>query len=380
MSQYIWAEEESVFTRKHLYVMSNNGRCIYEGPTIKMLDYLSQFSLNCPQFHNPSDFAIEIASGDYGLEAIETLAQNHYKKFVDLEVDDNTIEMSKIIERTQNHSLKEQFLTIWPLTKRCFLINIKDPKQYLLQLSSVVMMLILIWVLHIENKIGINDACLEKPSFDFFKKLHIFDILNPVYSPYPNWAFIFYSMLFVVFVSMLPTLLSFPLEISILAKEHSNGWYSMSSYFLAKNIADIPPNFIFPIMYCIGSYLMTQQIMEFWRFISFVGVLILLSFLAQGFGFLVSAIFVNSVTASTVIGAIINIPLLLFAGLLIKLQTIPQIFQPFTYLSYFRLTFKSMLILIYGYGRCEAVDKVSITTIVLRVFAYILLVWRMKVK
>ena len=53
-----------------LYVMSNNGRCIYEGPTIKMLDYLSQFTLNCPQFHNPSDFAIEIVSGDYRMETI----------------------------------------------------------------------------------------------------------------------------------------------------------------------------------------------------------------------------------------------------------------------------------------------------------------------
>ena len=73
---------------------------------------------------------------NYGIETIETLAQNHYKKFVDLEVDDNTIEMSKIIERTQNHSLKHQFLTIWPLTKRCFLINIKDPRQYFNCLQS----------------------------------------------------------------------------------------------------------------------------------------------------------------------------------------------------------------------------------------------------
>ena len=346
------------------YVMSSTGQCIYEGPTTRIIESLSMFGLYCPQFHNPSDFAIEIASGEHGILAIKQLAEYHYNSTKDYVIEkENSIEMSKIISRTQRHGIKEQISTIWPLTKRCFLINVKNPKQYVLQITSVVLMLLLIYILHLDNKIGANDACLHSPSIEYFKTLHIFDILNPVYSPYPNWAFVFYSMLFVVFISMLPTLLSFPLEIAILRKEHCNGWYSLSSYFVAKNIADLPQSFIFPVIYCLCSYVITEQIMEMWRLFSYCALLILLSILSQGFGFMVSAIFVDNITASTVIGAIVNIPLLLFAGLLIKIQTIPKIFQPLTYISYFRLTFESIMLLIYGFGRCEHVERVSIKTL-----------------
>jgi ABC-type multidrug transport system permease subunit len=142
-------------------------------------------------------------------------------------------------------------------------------------------------------------------------------------------------------------------------KEHFNGWYSLFSFFLAKCIADIPPNFIFPIIYCIGSYLITSQILEIWRFITYIIVMILLSFLTQGFGLLVSAYFVNNVTASTVIGATFNIPLFLFTGLLIKIKSMPPFFQPLTYISYFRLGFECLMAIIYGFNRCPQLEPIS---------------------
>ena len=345
-----------------LYVMSSTGQCIYEGPTLKMIEKLYSFDLNCPQFTNPSDFAIEIGSGDYGMDIIDVLAEDHNLSYNNYVIQKSkSIEVSKVIQNTQNHTLDEQILNTWPLTKRCFLMNVKNPKQYLLQAAAVALMLVLVFILHLDNKIGTFDACFHRPSVKYFRSLHIFDILNPDTSPYPNWAYIFYSNLFVVFVSMLPTLLTFPLEIAVFTKEHSNGWYSLSSYFMAKTIADMPQNFVFPVIYCVGSYLITDQIMEPWRLFGFISVLVLLSILSQGLGFLVSALFVDSITAATVIGALINVPLLLFTGLLIKIQMIPPFFQPFTYISYFRLAFESIMTIIYGFGRCDPVNNLTIT-------------------
>lgn len=346
----------------NLYVMSSTGQCIYEGSALSLIDKFSHFDLICPQFYNPSDFAIEIGSGDYGLDIIQVLADDHNLWYNNHVIEKSkSIEVSEVIRKTQMHSLGEQVLNIWPLTKRCFLMNLKNPKQYLLQAASVALMLILVFILHLDNKIGTYDACFQRPSIPYFRSLHIFDILNPETSPYPNWAYIFYTNLFVVFVSMLPTLLTFPLEIAVFTKEHSNGWYCLSSYFMAKTIADMPQNFVFPVIYCVGSYLMTDQIMEFWRLCSFIGVLVLLSILAQGLGFLISALFVDSITAATVVGALVNVPLLLFTGLLIKIQMIPQFFQPFTFISYFRVAFESIMTLIYGFGRCDPIDKLTIT-------------------
>jgi ATP-binding cassette subfamily G (WHITE) protein 1 len=344
----------------NLYIVSFNGQCIYNGPTSQLLDELSKFNLQCPQYHNPADFVIEVASGDYGLETIESLAK-HYKSICEYQTrsKDKTIKMSKIVQKTQQHLFVKQVLTTWILTKRCFLITIRDPKLYILRLFSVLLTIGLIYLLYLDNKIGKNDGCLKKPNAQMLKSLQNFDIFDPENSTYPNFGFIFYSVIFIVFLSVLPTLLSFPLEVSVFMKEHFNGWYSLCSFFLAKCIADIPPNFIFPIIYCIGSYLITSQILEIWRFITYIFVMILLSFLTQGFGLLVSAYFVNNITAATVIGATVNIPLFLFTGLLIKIKSMPAFFQPLTYISYFRLAFECLMAIIYGFNRCPQLEPIS---------------------
>ena len=344
----------------NLYVVSMNGQCIYNGPTAQLVDNLSEFNLFCPKYHNPSDFMIEVASGDYGLESIDTLAK-HYKTVCDTQSVEtgNSVKISKVVQKTNQHLLVKQLMTTWILTKRCFLISLRDPKLYTLRLFSVMATLALLFILYIDNKIGSKDGCLKKPTAEMVKSLQNFDAFDPENTTYPNFGFIFYSVIFMVFLSVLPTLLSFPLEVSVFMKEHLNGWYSLGSYFVAKCIADIPPNFIFPIIYCIGSYLITEQIMEFWRFFSYILIMILLSILTQGFGFLVSAYFVDNITASTVIGATINIPLFLFTGLLIKIKSIPVYFRPLTYISYFRLAFEALMAIIYGFNRCPQLEPIS---------------------
>ena len=349
-----------------LYVLSCTGQCIYEGPKNQLIEKMSTFDLQCSQYCNPSDFSIEIGSGYHGLEVIPKLAEEHYIRHKEsVVITEDCLKMSKIIADTQKHTIKEQISMVWPLTKRCFLMGIKNPNQYLLQFFAMILILFLLFILHIDYKIGTYDACMPKPSFEFARTvtLGLFDMLNPEYSPFPNMAFDFYSLMFIVFMSMFSTVLSVPLEITVFKKEYSNGWYSLSSYFIAKNISDLPQNFIFPVIYSAGAFLITEQKLELWRFLGFISVLILISILAQGMGFLVSALFADNVLAAVIVGAIINIPLLIFSGILIKLEAIPKYLQPFTYLSYYKVGLELLIVLIYGFNRCEPWATLSYTDI-----------------
>lgn len=49
-----------------LYVISAFGTCIYRGPGQNLLDHLKNYNLNCPIFHNISDFVLEVAAGIHG--------------------------------------------------------------------------------------------------------------------------------------------------------------------------------------------------------------------------------------------------------------------------------------------------------------------------
>nr|XP_012140074.1 PREDICTED: ATP-binding cassette sub-family G member 1 isoform X3 [Megachile rotundata] len=49
------------------------GYCIYRGPVKSLLPHMSSVGADCPPYHNPADFLLEVAIGDYGI-SVEKLA------------------------------------------------------------------------------------------------------------------------------------------------------------------------------------------------------------------------------------------------------------------------------------------------------------------
>ncbi|XP_059051441.1 ATP-binding cassette subfamily G member 4-like isoform X2 [Achroia grisella] len=392
-----------------LYTLAD-GQCVYQGSTGQLVDWLGSLSLQCPSYHNPASFIIEVSCGEYGdhtgtlVRAIDNgkndirngkpfpaskvpdynnkkdmeqslkpeLNKNELANLQDKFRDEPSaadgnghgnlrngilqyaaaelakgkgeglvVQVEKVeLEKQDNAAVAllgdeggrapryatSELRQFWVVLKRTLLFSKRDWTLMYLRLFAHILVGFLIGALY-------------------------YDIGDDGSKVLSNLGFLFFNMLFLMYTSMTITILSFPLEMPVLVKEHFNRWYSLRSYYLAITVSDIPFQAVFCVVYVVIVYLLTSQPAEWARFAMFLSSCLLISFVAQSVGLVVGA--AMSVQNGVFLAPVMSVPFLLFSGFFVSFNAIPRYLRWITYLSYIRYGFEGTALATYSFDRAK---------------------------
>ncbi|XP_012271226.1 ATP-binding cassette sub-family G member 4 [Orussus abietinus] len=360
----------------HLYLLAE-GQCIYQGNVGGLVPFLSSMGLDCPSYHNPADYVMEVACGEHG-ECVHKLVMavnngrcNNYQHYqmtlaAAQAVSNDIVKQSPPQEQTKPEgagmpngvakiptgatvinmpvscttslldsaeSIEQKvgfpnsgWIQFWILLKRTFLSQIRDMTLTTVRLISHIIVGFLIGAIY-------------------------YNIGNEASEVMSNAGCIFFTIMFLMFTALMPTILTFPMEMAVFVREHLNYWYSLKAFYFARTLIDLPFQIVYSVAYIVIVYFMTSQPLEPERFFMYLNICVLTALVSQSIGLVIGA--AMSVETGVFVGPVCSVPIVLFSGFFVNFKAIPRYLKFLSYVSYIRYSFEGAMISVYGYDRAK---------------------------
>lgn len=157
---------------------------------------------------------------------------------------------------------------------------------------------------------------------------------------------IFFILRFTMFINVLGQLMLFPLEMPIFQREYKAGLYRSDTFFLAKNLAELPGQIVLPIIFMSIAYWMIGFADNGLRFLATLGIQMLITAAAASMGYFLSTLS-TSVRGVAEAGSNILTTLMLFDGFLINAATVPSYMRWLGDISIYKWAYEALSIVIW---------------------------------
>ncbi|XP_030384896.1 ATP-binding cassette sub-family G member 1 [Scaptodrosophila lebanonensis] len=386
-----------------------DGHCMYQGPTRELVPFLADQQLVCPSYHNPADYLLEVAVGEHerDLKKLILAANKKYYEDADRYQYINTDDVQRLIttikDNIEGNTLSKSstdlptvalaqfsaFEYVKPAANDLALEETKalnaSPQPQLqteqLQDGQQQQLPQPPQTLATQSQYFVNERDISSASFlmqylllmqrilvcarrNYFLLLarivsHIFigvifgylymNVGNNAQSVLGNYVYLYGTTLLLVYTGKMAVVLTFPLEIDMLTREHFNRWYKLGPYFLSMISFEIPfQSFCAALYIIISVHLTGNDSSDSFRIYYFMLLGIMATLSAQAWGFFVGATLPTKL--AVFLGPILAVMFSVF-GFCSRYIDITPMFRWMWHLSYFRAGFHGALNAIYGMDR-----------------------------
>ncbi|KAK0091409.1 hypothetical protein PV326_003274 [Microctonus aethiopoides] len=272
------------------------GVCLYQGATSQLIPYLESVKFPCPMYHNPADYMIELACGEYGEDKIDILV--------------NAMQNGKNVQWFNNSAV---------------LTNEIENEKY---------------------TIGTKTSRKQKRSLQATSPLHQLNVLlQRGYIKCKRDATLTHLRLIVNIITgiMLGSLFIKAGDDSSRVLENYNLLFAILMHHMMTSMMLTILTCNYNFEFCINKPL------EIIRFSMFFTISLLVVFVAQGLGLMIGAVF--NVVNGTFAGPTLSVPMMMFAGFGVTLSDLPAYLKWGSYISYLRYGLEGYIGAIYGLHR-----------------------------
>ncbi|GAB1608807.1 protein white-like [Argonauta hians] len=312
-----------IFTMFDNLLLMVDGKTVYMGPTKDAMVHFKQCGLECPNNYNPADFYLD------NLSIVPGYEHEYYsriKVYIECyERSEHNASIDDYLKRTKTRSIKQfqesspaaaqkRFqASLWTqftnLLWRSWITAVRDPASLKFRSIQTLAIGLLLGLIYLQQDID---------------QLGVMNINGLLFILVTNTSFSSQFMVINIF----------PLEMAVILRDFKSKLYSVEMYYLCKSLADIPFQVIFPLLLNAIVYWMVGLNPDFTRFLESCAVLVLVSCIASSFGFFMSAM-AGTVQNAMAIAPPLLAPLMLFGGLFMNSESIPDYFIWLKYLSWF---------------------------------------------
>ena len=330
-----------------LYEMSVGGQCVYDGHPKHMKRYLESVGILLITEEPPIEIIIKMSSR---IQYHVTTRMIDVVRSKSKELEQRCLNEGLLLHGVQKTIVSFSWTQMWYLTQRAIIHNIRYRKWSDISHFIIVILLALTFPYTFVTDIGQPLGCID-PLHPPGCNQSAQDLIDEnLITQNTALTFIITNVLLILF----PVLwsMTFTSEMSIFFKEHSNGWYSSTSYYLAKTLAELPMALALVFIYGLILYKGSHQIDEAFRLWSFIGVLVLEALTAQGYGLTISIVS----NSNEDLAYLISLAFFLLYGFCDPFLTWGwnESLDWLRYLAYSTQADQCQLYLIYGFNRCPS--------------------------